>query len=83
MNHDKWKSAFKFIHLVYLFNLFPLEVEQKFQHCQLCVLPENSSDPANSTNIMQTVKFLNLFVSTAAVMTVNLIVLNIWYLEWT
>ena len=33
VHHDKCKSAFKFIHLVYLFNLFPLEVEQKCQHC--------------------------------------------------
>ena len=30
--HDEYKSTFKFIHLVFLFNVFPLEVMQKCQH---------------------------------------------------
>ena len=33
----------KYFQLETLFNLFPLEIIQKCQFCQLCVLPENSS----------------------------------------
>ena len=39
---DKCKFTFTFIPLVTTCNLFPLEVVQKYQHCQLCVLRENS-----------------------------------------
>ena len=37
-HHDECKSAVKLIPLVTTFNLFLLEVVQKWQHCQLCVL---------------------------------------------
>ena len=42
-HHDKCKLTVKLIPLVTTFNLFPLQVEQKCQHCQLCVLWENSN----------------------------------------
>ena len=36
--HDKCKSALKLIKILTVSNLFSLEVVQKCQHCQLCVL---------------------------------------------
>ena len=42
--YDKCKSAFQFILLVLLFNLYPLEVVQKCQRSQLCALRENSDE---------------------------------------
>ena len=42
--HVKSKFASKFIQLVTITNLFPFEVVQKYQYCQLCVLRENSND---------------------------------------
>ena len=41
-HHDKCKFALKFIQLSTIFNLFPSEVVQRCQYCQLCVLLENS-----------------------------------------
>ena len=41
-HHDKYKSALKLIALLTIYNSFPLEVVQKYQHCQLYVLRENS-----------------------------------------
>ena len=41
-HHDKCKFALKLIGLLTVFNLFPLEVVQKCQDRQLCVLRENS-----------------------------------------
>ena len=35
--HEKCEFVSKFIQLVIVTNLFPFEVVQKFQHCQLCV----------------------------------------------
>ena len=40
--YDKCKSALKLMSLLTVHNLSPLEVAQKCQHCQLCVLRENS-----------------------------------------
>ena len=40
--HAKCKFASKFIQLVTITDLFPFEVVQRCQHCQLCPLPENS-----------------------------------------
>ena len=42
--HDKCEVALKFISLVTTSNLFSLETVQKCQHCQVCVLWENSSE---------------------------------------
>ena len=42
MHPDNLKSALKFIQLVTIPNLFPFKDVQKCQHCQLCVLRENS-----------------------------------------
>ena len=39
----KCKFASTFIQLVTIINLFLFEVVQKCQHCQLCVLRENSN----------------------------------------
>ena len=36
--HEKCEFASKFIQLVTITNLFPFEVVQKYQHCQLCAL---------------------------------------------
>ena len=41
-HHGKCKFAFKLIRFLNVSNLFTLEVVQKCQHCQLCVLWENS-----------------------------------------
>ena len=41
-HYDKCKFSLKLIGLLTVSNLFPLEVVQKYQHCQLCVLRENS-----------------------------------------
>ena len=41
--HDKCIFVVKLISLANTSNLFPLEVVQKCQHCQLCVLRENSN----------------------------------------
>ena len=38
--HVKGKFTLAFIQLATITNLFPLEVVQKCQHCQLCVLRE-------------------------------------------
>ena len=40
MHNAKYKLELKFIHLETVLNLFPLEVPQKCQLCQLCVLRE-------------------------------------------
>ena len=40
--HDKYTFVVKLISLANTCNLFSLEVVQKCQHCQLCVLRENS-----------------------------------------
>ena len=42
-HHDKCKFAVKWTPLVTTSNIFPLEVVQKCQHCQLCVLRKNSN----------------------------------------
>ena len=39
---DQCKIALKQIGLKLVFNLFSLELDQKCQHCQLCVLGENT-----------------------------------------
>ena len=39
--HAKCKFALKCIQLVTITNLFPYEVVQKWQHCELCTLREN------------------------------------------
>ena len=41
-HHGKCKFAFKLIRFLTVSNLFTLEIVQKCQHCQLCVLWENS-----------------------------------------
>ena len=41
-HHDKYKLALKLIRLAATTNSFSLEVVQKCQYCQLCVLRENS-----------------------------------------
>ena len=41
-HHDKCKLSGKFIQFLTNPNLFPLEIVQKWQYCQLCVLRENS-----------------------------------------
>ena len=41
-HHGKCKFAFKLIRFLTVSNLFTLEVVQKCQRCQLCVLWENS-----------------------------------------
>ena len=41
-HHGKCKFHFKCIRFLTVSNLFTLEVVQKCQHCQLCVLQENS-----------------------------------------
>ena len=41
---DKYKSAKILIQLETVSNVFTLEVVQKCQHCQLCVLREHSKD---------------------------------------
>ena len=41
--HVKCKFASEFILLITITNLFPFKVVQKCQHCQLCVLRENSN----------------------------------------
>ena len=41
-HYDKCKFSLKLIRLLTVSNLFPLLVVQKCQHCQLCVLRENS-----------------------------------------
>ena len=41
-HHDESKFTLTFISLVTTSNLFPLEIVQKCQHWQLCVLRENS-----------------------------------------
>ena len=42
-NYDKCRFVVELISLVNTFYLFSLEVVQKCQHCQLCVLWENSN----------------------------------------
>ena len=42
-HHDKCKFVVELIRWCEGSNLFPLEVVQKCQHCQLCVLRKNSS----------------------------------------
>ena len=42
-HHDKCKFAVKLIPLVITSNIFPLEIVQKCQHYQLCVLRKNSN----------------------------------------
>ena len=48
--HDKCKFDLKLIWYSTIFNLFPLEVVQKYQRCQACVLWEtpNPSDKSSS-----------------------------------
>ena len=41
-HHDRCQVPLKFIPLVITSNLLSLEIVQKCQHCQLCVLQENS-----------------------------------------
>ena len=41
-HNDKCKFALTFISLATTSNLFSVEVVQKCQHCQFCVLRENS-----------------------------------------
>ena len=41
-HHDKYKFPLKLIVLLTVYNSFPLEVVQKYQHYQLYVLGENS-----------------------------------------
>ena len=53
-HHGKCKFAFKLIRFLTVLNLFTLEVVQKCQHCQLCVLRENWSQNSNTFNASQT-----------------------------
>ena len=42
-HYEKYKFALELIGLLTVSNLFPLKVVQKCQHCQLCVLWDNTS----------------------------------------
>ena len=44
-HYEKCKFALKLIEFLTVSNLFKLEVVQKCQHCQLCVLQKNSIGP--------------------------------------
>ena len=46
-HHGKPKFALKLIRLRSVYNLYPLEFLQKYQHCQLCVLGKNSNWSGN------------------------------------
>ena len=50
-HHGKCKFGFKCIRFLTVSNLFTLEVVQKCQHCQLCVLQENSIRPSLSPKL--------------------------------
>ena len=46
-HYKKCKFTLKLIGLLTVSNLFPLEVVQKCQHCQLCLLRDNSNEMHN------------------------------------
>ena len=63
-HYDRYKFSLKRIELISFSNLFVLEVVQKYKHCQLWVLRENSPVTVLHVPIFSCYRCLHDFVQT-------------------